>query len=480
MSIKSPLPPESRPAIANPVSSTLFAAEAVDAQTPVVPFLAEDASQPRLPTDLVMAEMVDEWSTLPPAQSWPVKAWRLLCFTLAWLFGLASLIGCLAAVSVVPLLQFASLGYLLEASGRVTRSGKLRDGFIDIRRFARIGSLVAGTWIMLLPIRFIAGLTRDAEAIPGNPAAPVWRIALTICTVLMVGHILLAWYSGGKLRHFFWPLLAPFQLGQRLLNSGLVAPAMRRLLKPWWPTLYEDLFTPLPWTSWFPPAILWAGLWRGRMYVEARDAVWDFVVGLQLPHYFWLGLRGFIGALLWLAIPITMLTAGTAQPKPVAILVGWAGALLLAAVLLYLPFLQAHFAAENRFSAMFAWREVRQQFRRAPLIFWFSLLATLAFALPLYLLKIEPPPRPLLWTLSVFFILFIYPARLFTGWALGYARRREKPSWFILRLCSRFAAIPVVLLFVLIVFFTQYTSWNGVASLFEQHAFLVPVPFLGM
>ncbi len=454
----------------------LYVAEAVPGET-----LEAEVLTPVLlaePVGLIDPEMVNEWSNLPPAKSWPVQIWRFICFTLTWLFGLVSLIGCLAAVSVVPFLNFASLGYLLEASGRVTRSGKLRDGFIDLPRFARIGSLVAGTWLMLLPLRFLAGLTRDAEAIPNNPAAAAWRFGLLLCTVLMVGHILLAWYSGGKFRHFFWPLLAPFQLGQRLLNSGLAAPLMTHLLKPWWPSLFADLFVPLPWTSWFPPAILWAGFWRGHMYVEARDAVWDFVMGLRLPHYFWLGLRGFIGALLWLVIPIALLAIGTARPTAGAVLVGWLGAFCLAFVLLYLPFLQAHFAAENRFSAMFAWGEVRKQFRNAPLMFWISLLSTLAFALPLYLLKIEPPPRPLLWTLSLFFIVSIYPARLLTGWTLGYARRRQKPGWFIVRQLSRLAAIPIVLMFVLIVFFTQYTSWNGVLSLFEQHAFLVPVPFL--
>jgi hypothetical protein len=31
-----------------------------------------------------------------------------------------------------------------------------------------------------------------------------------------------------------------------------------------------------------------------------------------------------------------------------------------------------------------------------------------------------------------------------------------------------------------IVYFTQFTSWHGVASLYEQHAFLLPVPFLDL
>ena len=38
-------------------------------------------------------------------------------------------------------------------------------------------------------------------------------------------------------------------------------------------------------------------LWRGGYYVEARDAVWDFVTGLRLPYYWWLGFRGFVGGL---------------------------------------------------------------------------------------------------------------------------------------------------------------------------------------
>ena len=65
------------------------------------------------------------------------------------------------------------------------------------------------------------------------------------------------------------------------------------------------------------------------MYVEARDAVWDFVIRLRVPHYFWLGLRGFIGALLWLVIPTALLSVGTAQNNGGAILVGYIGAFMV-------------------------------------------------------------------------------------------------------------------------------------------------------
>ena len=49
---------------------------------------------------------------------------------------------------------------------------------------------------------------------------------------------------------------------------------------------------------------------RGGLYREARDRFWTALVNLRLPYYFWLGLRGFFGAFLWLAIPLMLLTNG--------------------------------------------------------------------------------------------------------------------------------------------------------------------------
>lgn len=410
-----------------------------------------------------------------------MRAWYGLCFGLEWLFGLASVIGCLAALAAIPVLNFASLGYLLEASGRVARSGRLRDGFIDIGKFARIGSLVAGTWLWLWIPRLVSSLATDAWLIdPSGAGARAWRIGLIACTVLVIGHVLLAWYSGGRLRHFFWPLLAPFQLTATLLFGKIIGPLLRPILTWLSPGLAADLYVERPLSAWFPPAILAAGIGRGRMYSEARDAVWDFVVSLRLPYYFWLGLRGFAGAIVWLIVPSLMLIVGTSGGGPATILIGYLGALAMALVLLYLPFLQTHFASQNRLAAMFEWGEVRRLFRRAPIAWWLALVITLLFALPLYLLKIEPPPRELWWTLTIFFILFIYPARLLTGWAVGRAVHHARPRFFLFRWLARLAAIPVILFYILVLFFTQYTSFLGPASILEQHAFLVPVPFLAM
>jgi hypothetical protein len=37
--------------------------------------------------------------------------------------------------------------------------------------------------------------------------------------------------------------------------------------------------------------------------------------------------------------------------------------------------------------------------------------------------------------------------------------------------------LPVAALYVVLTYFTQFTAWHGVWSLYEQHAFLTPAPF---
>jgi hypothetical protein len=193
-----------------------------------------------------------------------------------------------------------------------------------------------------------------------------------------------------------------------------------------------------------------------------------------LPYYFWLGVRGFAGALLWLALPVTLLALAPRAP-----VLGWLGSALLAIVALYLPFLQTRFAAERRLGALFEVRAVRRYFMRAPVAFLVALWSTLLFALPLYLLKIEMVPREAAWLPSLVFLAFIFPARLLCGWACSRAERRVLPRWWGFRWTARMLMVPAVLLYVLVVFFSQYTAWHGVWSLYEQHAFLLPVPFFG-
>jgi hypothetical protein len=352
-----------------------------------------------------------------------------------WCFGFVTVGIGLAVLAALPILQFLSLGYLLEAGARVGRSGKLRHGFIGIRKAARVGSFVLGTWLFFLPARYLSDLAATAEIIePAGSVARKWRFIVFFAIIVTFIHIVSAWSRGGRLRDFAWPFSFVWLL--------------RRLL-------------------------------QGGFYRSARDAVWNRTVSLRLPYYFSLGVRAFFGAFVWLALPITLMASSRGH-APLATLAGFVGGFMLAFVLLYLPFLQMRLATTNRFRSVFEVREVREDFRRAPWAFSFALFVTLLFAVPLYLLKIEVVPREAAWLPSLFFIVFIYPARLLTGWGLSRAARRQAPRHWFFRWSARLPLLPIVLIYALIVFFTQYTSWNGVWSLYEQHAFLVPVPFFGL
>ena len=338
----------------------------------------------------------------------------------------------LAVLASLPLLNFLALGYLLEAGGTIARTGRLRDGFFGIRSAGRVGGLLLGVFLTILPVWFLSSMAQSAELIdPSSTVTRNWKFGLTIATVFAVVHIALACLWGGKLRHFLLPMLHP-------------------------------VFA------------LFAFV-RGNPLSRARDGLWTFMMDARPWYYFWLGFRGAVGALLWLGIPVTLLAMGYKVP-----LLGFLGFLLLLPVLVILPFLQMQFAAHNRFVKMFDVIGVIRLYLRAPWACSFALFITLLFALPLYLLKIELVPRDALMIPSLVFIAFIWPARLLTGWVCGRAAKRPCcRHWFFWT--TGWLPVPLfVVVYGFFVWLSQYLSWYGVASLYEQHAFLLPVPFTGL
>jgi hypothetical protein len=370
----------------------------------------------------------------PPRRSLLVRMGAGIYSTVGWCFGMLSLIGGLAVISVIPIVNLLSLGYLLHASATIARTGRLRDGFIGVRRAGQLGGIVLGIWLVLWPARFIA-LLRDSAVIVDPQRVGGWSVAMWIVTTLTSLHIIWALLRGGKLRHFFWP--APIRF-------------------------FRWLATP-------------------EKFSIARDAVWETVAGLRLPKLFWLGTRGCAGTVLWWLIPAGLMILASKIAHNAGILVSLLGGLLLMGVLLIIPFQQVWFARENRFRAFIEIGPVCRLAGRAPFKFWFALSLTLVLAVPLFLLKIELTPAEITWLPALFFVVFGLPARLMIGWAMGRAEQRELSSNFLLRWFSRLTALalalPFIFSYVVILFFSQYISWNGTLSLLEQHAFLDPSPF---
>lgn len=418
----------------------------------------------------------------PSARSWPFRFAAAAARFSRGVFGLLSMWVLLAVAANIPILQFAAFGYLLESSGRIARSGQLRSGLFGLRHAARMGGWVAGTWLCLLPVRFLSDFWYSAWLLdPHSVPTARLRIALVVVAVLTAGHVLAAFAVGGRLRHFLWPLCAPFQVAgwalRRSLSWPFVGPAIDRSVGRLAPNFVYDLRHSPRLDDWFLPLVFWKLVRRGRWMDRAADAIWEFGGSLRLPELTWLGFRAGLASLIWLALPSWLLIAATGRADTGGVLLGLAGACLATLAFSTLLFQQTQFAASRKWRDFWNLRLVFRAFRKAPLWHWLAAVLALVFALPLFLLKIEEVPRELLWILSLLFVAFSWPSRIALGYAAGRAGRREvtRAWWWAYPLAI--LIVPVCFAFVVVFFFTQYVSWNGPLSLLENHVFLLPAPF---
>ncbi|MCA9056259.1 MAG: hypothetical protein KDA75_20660, partial [Planctomycetaceae bacterium] len=206
-----------------------------------------------------------------------------------------------------------------------------------------------------------------------------------------------------------------------------------------------------------------------------------FVAALRPRHHFLLGVRGFFAAFVWLLVP-TLIYASVRTPGGPGALQMLLGGTLLVLAFAWVPFLQARVAVENRWRAGIELRQIRDLFRHAPFAWLTAVIVTYVLALPLYLFKAFSPPQDALWPITLIFIVSIYPARLITGWAYNRAVQRRAAglkSWWTTRLLVRLVAmLPLLAVYVFILYFTQFLGAHGKLTLYEHHAFLLPWPYL--
>ncbi len=361
----------------------------------------------------------------------------------ARLWDTASLLVLLSIVATIPILQFASFGYMLESATRVSRGVPLRRCFPGADVAGKLAVILGCVFLSWLPVWFVADMAYSAELIEqGGQIARQWRIAARIISVIWILWVLWAVFRGGKLRHFLWPA----------------------------------------------PILAIKSLFQAKVWREAEDKLWDFVVSLKLPRLLWLGFMASIGALLWLLIPGTLILIGLSAEGQAGLgVIGLIGAALMWWVLLNLPFLQIHMANQARFLSVFDLQSVRRSFRQAPWAFCFATWTTFLFAVPLYLFRIERVPSQLWWLMSLFFIVSMFPAKLFTGWALfrsaqrserhiAHPEIRAEVRWYW-RYVAWVPQLAVVLVYLGVLYLAKFVVWEGGASFYLQHAFLPPVPF---
>lgn len=360
---------------------------------------------------------------------------------LAWLerastqaLGLLALIVLLSLLASLPVVQILVLGYLLVAGARVVETGRLRDALPELELFARIGSIILGFWLLAWIPRLLASLADSAALIdPSAQSNLATRLdGVAIALALLLGlHGIAACVRGARLRY----MLIPRPLVELRALRGLCTKAG---------------------------------------YVAARDRVWDALVSLELPRLAKVGVLGFLAGVVWLAAPTTLLALGSRWP-----ILALFGCVLMAIAVSILPFVQLRVAEQGRLAALVDVDSVRRARRAAPLATAGALLLTVASSLPLYLLKIELIPREAMWLPGISFVALMLPARLACGWALRRGLASERPRHWSVRVLGQLLVLPTVFAYGVVLYFTQYLSWYGTYSLYEQHAFLLPVPFLG-
>jgi hypothetical protein len=348
--------------------------------------------------------------------------------------GLVSLVVLLAIVAAIPVANFAALGYMLEAQGRVVRSGRLRDGVPFAGALPRLGAIVLGSWAWLLAVRLVTQAAADAALVdPGGPSALGWRRAQAFVVAAVGLHLVAALFAGGSLVAFFRPLR----------NVRRLAAAVR----------------------------------AGTAWGTAADALGRVVDRIAPGRLFWLGLRGFAGGLLWLFLPTALFAALRDTTQPVGVLAMLVGGVLLAFVLCWVPFLQARFAAEGRMRAFREVAAVRELWRRGPIAMLLAVAVLYALSLPLYLFKVLATPRDAVLFLTPIFILTIYPARLAVAWAVHWAASRPRRRWVAIRLVAAAVLLPLLAIYLFLLFFTPAIDALGRRVLFDHHAILLPTPF---
>lgn len=369
------------------------------------------------------------------------RPWWLRLLTGPWYVvrGLAA-VGCLliliAIVAAIPLLQFASLGYLLAAAARLADRQPLTGCLPGLHKAGKIGGFALFSAALYLPVLLLVDLAYSAELLqPNSPHSIRWRLAALIASAFWLTHVAWAAYRGG----WWWQLLWPAPL---------------KFLKEFW---------------------------RPRTWRQASDQFYDWVVSLQIPRLWWLGARATLAALLWLSIPVSLMIIGQrAQELPVAPLLGLVGAVGLTWLMFHLPFMQIEFARTNRFLSLFELKPVRRQYRLAPIVHALALVALCLLAIPLYVLKIEATPEDLVWLPSVVFVSLMLPAKLLLGWAMGRAEGRLKCGLPIrhlgLRLAGRLLGLVGVLLYVGALYVAQLVAGQGAIVMYFQHVFLAPNP----
>lgn len=412
----------------------------------------------------------------------------------------------IAWLATIPVLQLLTLGFFVEATRRVTASGRMRDGLVGREKGWFLAKLMLGVALSLAPLIMFSAMRYDAWLIdPNGQAYANLRLLVPILYLVTILHLLGAGLSGGKLRHFIWPLLVPYYSLSGLLKKFLRLRPMAFLVQVTigrlFPRTVSHYFVAQRLSDWFVPALLWRHFRQKTLLPEASARFWDFLFSLRLANYFGQGFVAFAGMLLWFVGPTSLILIATRSAVPaVQAMFFIAGIFSLLFVLAYFPLVHARYCSTLDWRSYTRWRTVGRGFRFSPARITIALFFSVLLCTPLWLTRVAMIPFDLWWILSLVYVTLLWPTWLLWGWAwhhaqLGLVRNRilaspEKLAYLFddgkvaTRACRwywiwswRTVFVSVLLLQWFMTIISIYICWQGVFNVLFHPMFNIPTPF---
>jgi len=381
--------------------------------------------------------VVREWfEKLPPSPSWRQAPFRAAAHLGHVVLGALSGIVLLAIMATLPVLNVLALGYLLGMAGRVARTGRLGDALFLAPITARVAGILLFGTLLTYPLRILIELARDAILLaPWSLTTCVWTTVAAAAFLLVTTHVILVVGRGGAWRWFFRPL------------------------------------SNLRWTR--------ERIRDGNYLEQADQTLRTLLTALQPWRHFRLGLFGFVGVYLWMALPALVFDQATAlngAGRTICLLLGGAALVL---TLGWMPFLLMHYASENRWQAWLDLKTIRQRFQHSPLCWTLSALLLYASSMlvMLYeaLVKNKMPTHEARWDVMIVFMVTMIPFKLFVAWA-WHRSRQKNAAWRTWQWFNRVLIAFGLGWYVYFLFLAKTGGQLGQKALWQFHALLLPFP----
>src|SRR4051812_14669911 len=138
--------------------------------------------------------------------------------------GLVMLLVGLSVLATLPLLQFAVLGYLLEAARRASFPGGLKRALPGVAEASHIGLGVVASLIFWLPVWVLADRAFAATLLSPGTAIEADAIrTFKVVRFLVVVHLIVAWLKGGRIRDFVQPWASAWWIVKAIFRPRIVA-----------------------------------------------------------------------------------------------------------------------------------------------------------------------------------------------------------------------------------------------------------------